>query len=189
VSGATPESASAGVVLGPLIPPDPLDLRNSVTAIVHWADSKPVRLRVMREVRFPIDDLPMFLVVNQLVYRGALRPSDLAETLGMKRAHVSKIAAKLEEAGLTMRVPSPSDQRSVLIALTDAGRVIGDRIAAAAERANAAALADWSPEEVLELRRTLARFARHAVHELNGTTDDAAVHAQLDPTAPDGAVG
>jgi DNA-binding MarR family transcriptional regulator len=171
--GPASESGPAGVVLDPLIPPDPLDLRNSLTAIVHWADSKPVRLSVMREVRFPIDDIPMFLVVNQLVYRGALRPSDLAETLGMKRAHISKIAAKLEEAGLTTRVRSPGDQRSVLIALTDAGRVIGDRIAVAAESANVAALADWSPEDVLELRRTLARFARHAVHQLNGTTDGA----------------
>jgi DNA-binding MarR family transcriptional regulator len=160
------------VALDPLVPPDPLDLRNSLTAIVHWADSTPVRLRVMREVAFPVDDIPMFLVVNQLVYRGALRPTDLAATLGMKRAHVSKIAAKLEGAGLTTRVRSPRDQRSVLIALTDAGRGIGDRIAAAAERSSAAALTGWTPEEVHELRRALAKFARHAVHEMSATIDD-----------------
>ena len=166
------DGAEPSVRLEALIPPDPLDLRNSLTAIIHWADSKPVRLRVMREVAFPVDDVPMFLVVNQLVYRGALRPSDLASTLGMQRAHVSKVAAKLEDAGLTVRVRSRDDQRSVLIALTDAGRAIGERIAAAAERANAAALAAWTPEEVQELRRSLARLARHAVAELDAAGDD-----------------
>ncbi len=166
------DDAASAARLEALIPPDPLDLRNSLTAIVHWADSKPVRLRVMREVAFPVDDIPMFLVVNQLVYRGALRPSDLASTLGMQRAHVSKVAAKLEDAGLTVRVRSRDDQRSVLIALTDAGRAVGERIAAAAERANAAALAGWTPEEVLELRRALARLARHAVAELDAAPDE-----------------
>lgn len=152
--------------LAPLVPPDPLDLRNSVTAIVHWADSNVVRLRVMREVRFPVDDLPMFLVLNQLVYRGALRPSDLAVTLGMAPTNISKIARRLEEAGLTARVPAPDDDRSVLVALTPAGREIGERIAAAAARANAAALAGWAPEEVEALQRVLAKFARQAVYEL-----------------------
>ena len=167
-----PDANGAGVALRPLVPPDPLDLRNSLTAIVHWADSKPVRLRVMREVAFPVDDIPMFLVVNQLVYRGALRPTDLVATLGMKPAHISKIAAKLERAGLAVRVRSMSDQRSVLIALTDAGRQIGERIAATAEQSSAAALAGWAPEEVDELRRALARFARHAVQELAAMSDD-----------------
>jgi DNA-binding MarR family transcriptional regulator len=90
----------------------------------------------------------------------------------MKPAHISKIAAKLEKAGLTTRVRSQGDQRSVLIALTDAGRQIGDRIAAAAERSSAAALAGSTPEEVHELRRALAKFARHAVQELDSLSGD-----------------
>jgi DNA-binding MarR family transcriptional regulator len=161
-------------VLEPLVPPDPLDLRNSLTAIVHWADSVPVRQRVMREVGFPVDDIPMFLVVNQLVYRGALRPSDLAATLGFQRAHVSKLVLKLEQAGLVTRVPSSTDQRSVLVALTPAGRAIGDRIAATAEQTNRAVLAGWTPEEADGLRRALARFAEHAVRALEAMGEDEA---------------
>jgi DNA-binding MarR family transcriptional regulator len=157
--------------LEPVVPPDPLDLRNSLTAIVHWADSVPVRQRVMREVGFPIDDIPTFLVLNQLVYRGALRPSDLAATLGFQRAHVSKLVLKLEQAGLVTRVPSPTDQRSVLVALTDEGRAVGERIAAAAERTNRAALAGWTEAEAEGLRRALARFAEHAVRALEGMRD------------------
>jgi DNA-binding MarR family transcriptional regulator len=158
--------AGEAPLLGPIVPPDPLDLRNSVTAIVHWADSSVLRQRVMREVAFPVDDLQMFLVVNQLVYRGALRPTDLAMTLGMTRTNISKIARRLEDADLARRIPTPGDERSVLVALTPAGREVGDRIAAVAARTQAEALAGWDPEEVAVLQRVLARFARQAIHEL-----------------------
>ncbi|MFD0658240.1 MarR family winged helix-turn-helix transcriptional regulator [Thermocatellispora tengchongensis] len=108
------------VDLSPVIEPDPLDPRVSLTSIIHWADSHSVRLAVMKAVDFPVNDLPMFLVVNQLSYRGALRPSELAQTLGTGRANLSKIANRLVEAGLIVRVPEPSDERSVLLALTPA---------------------------------------------------------------------
>jgi DNA-binding MarR family transcriptional regulator len=168
----------AEVDLAPVVPPDPLDLRNSVTAIVHWADSNVLRLRVMRAVRFPVDDLPMFLVLTQLVYRGALRPSDLAATLGMTPPNISKIARRLEEAGLTVRVPAPGDDRSVLVAMTPAGREVGERIAEAAARSHETALAGWAPDEVEALRRVLAKFARQAIHELGHLS---VTHIRRDP--------
>ena len=66
----------------PVLDADPLDLRISLASIIHWADSHEVRVRLMRDVAFPVDDLPMFLVVNQLAHRGAMRPTDLALVLG-----------------------------------------------------------------------------------------------------------
>ena len=160
------QAEGAGIDISPVLEQDPLDLRLSISSIVHWADSREVRLRVMREIAFPVDDIPMFLVVNQLSYRGALRPTDLAATLGTGAANVSKIVRRLEGIGLVLRVPSPVDERSVLVALTESGRAVGERIMLAAERQMLETVADWDDQEVETLRRVVARFARQAIADV-----------------------
>jgi DNA-binding MarR family transcriptional regulator len=147
------------VDLSPVLDADPLDLRVSLASIVHWADSHELRIRLMQEVDFPVDDLSMFLTVNQLSYRGAMRPTDLALILGTGKANVSKIARRLENAGLLVRVPATDDERSVLLALTPSGREIGERIMSRAQATLDASLAGWSPAEIQMLRRMLAHLA------------------------------
>lgn len=154
--------------LGPVIAADPLDLRISVSSIVHWADSHEVRRRVMTAVDFPIDDMAMFLVVNQVSYRGAMRPSALSAALGTGRANITKITHRLVAAGLVERVPEPGDDRSVLIALTAEGRRIGERIMANAGATFREVLAGWDAADVEALRRLLARLATQTVPDLQG---------------------
>lgn len=146
--------------LSPLVGDDPLDLRLSLASIVHWADSTAVRRDVMAKVAFPVDDMGMFLVVNQLSYNGAMRPVELSLALGMTPTNMSKIVGRLVHAGLTVRVAAPDDDRGVLVALTAEGRAIGERIMATAEANLRDVLADWSASEVDELRRMMARLAR-----------------------------
>ena len=155
--------------LSPVIEQDPFDLRLSIASIVHWADSRDVRVRVMEKIGFPVDDIPMFVVVNQLAYRGALRPTDLAATLGTGKANISKIVRRLEEIGLVERVPSPSDERSVLVALTRDGRALGERIMEVAQAQLDEVTLGWDPQEVETLRRAVARFARQAFAGLSMT--------------------
>jgi DNA-binding MarR family transcriptional regulator len=159
-------AGAAGIDISPVLEQDPLDLRLSISSIVHWADSRDLRLRVMREIAFPVDDVPMFLVVNQLSYRGALRPTDLAATLGTGAANISKIVRRLEDVGLVSRVPSPIDERSVLVALTETGRAVGEKIMLASERQTREIIADWDDQEIETLRRLVARFARQAIAEV-----------------------
>lgn len=149
--------------LVPILASDPLDLRISLASIVHWADSHEVRVQLMRDVAFPIEDLPMFLVVNQLAHRGAMRPTDLALVLGTGKANLSKIAHRLSAAGLVRRVRSVEDERSVLLVLTPAGRQIGVRIMTKLRQNLDALLASWSPADVADLQRLLARLAREAI--------------------------
>ncbi|MET7328102.1 MarR family transcriptional regulator [Nonomuraea sp. NPDC005650] len=146
--------------LSPVIAPDLLDPRVSLSSIIHWADSHAVRLALMAAVDFPVDDVPMFLVVNRLSYQGAMRPSDLALALGTGRANLTKIAHRLHDAGLIVRVPEPSDERGVLLALTPRGRAIGERIMERVQRNLESVLTDWSDEDVTTLKRLLARLAR-----------------------------
>ncbi|SDG74006.1 MarR family winged helix-turn-helix transcriptional regulator [Microbacterium pygmaeum] len=153
------------VDLSPVIETDPLDLRISVSSIVHWADSHEVRRRVMSAVDFPVDDMAMFLVVNQLSYRGAMKPSALSSALGTGRANITKITNRLVEAGLVLRVPIPGDDRSVLVALTAAGRDIGTRILANAGATFRSRLAGWDAADVATLQRLLARLAAETVRQ------------------------
>jgi DNA-binding MarR family transcriptional regulator len=150
----------ASADLSPVIGDDPLDLRLSLASIVHWADSTGVRRDVMTKVAFPVDDMGMFLVVNQLSYNGAMRPVELSLALGQTPTNMSKIVGRLVQAGLTVRVAAPDDDRGVLVALTDEGRRIGERIMATAESNMETLLADWSPAELDDLRRMMARLAR-----------------------------
>jgi DNA-binding MarR family transcriptional regulator len=150
----------ASADLSPVIAQDPLDLRLSLASIVHWADSTGVRRDVMAKVAFPVDDMGMFLVVNQLSYNGAMRPVDLSLALGMTPTNMSKIVGRLERAGLAIRVPAPDDARGVLVALTGDGRRIGERIMATAEANLRDVLTDWSADEIDQLRRMMARLAR-----------------------------
>lgn len=161
---ARPKNASLvpDVDLRPVIEPDLFDLRVSLASLVHWADSQEVRRAVMAAIEFPVDDLPMFLVVNQLTYRGATSPSRLASILGTGRANLTKIANRLEAAGLVVRVPSAADERSVLLALSPSGRVLGERIMANAQKNFDAVLAHWSAKDADTLRRSLARLAKDA---------------------------
>lgn len=146
------------VDLRPVIDPDPFDVRVALAGIVHWADSQQVRQRMMSAIDFPVADLSMFLVVNQLTYRGATKPSALAAALGTGRANLTKIANRLEDIGLVVRVPAPDDDRSVLLALTASGREYGERISEQLRQDFDTVLAHWSTKDVDALRRVLARL-------------------------------
>lgn len=148
-------SGSGEADLSPVIDSDPLNLVTSLTSIIHYADSEIKRRHVMAAIDFPFDDIPMFLVLNQLTYAGAMRPSDLALMLGYGRANLTKIAHRLVEAGLVVRVADSADARSVLLALSPQGRELGRRIIAVNENFLSDLLFDWSDEEVLTLKRML----------------------------------
>ncbi len=53
---------------------------------------------------------------------GELRMQDLAVRIGLNQSSVSRLAARLEGAGLTRRVHCDGDRRGVYIVITDAGR-------------------------------------------------------------------
>lgn len=151
---------STSVDLSAVIERDVLDVRVSLATLVHWADSQEVRRGVMAAIDFPVDDLSMFLVVNQLTLRGAMRPRDLAAVLGTGPANMTKIAHRLQDRDLIVRVPSPSDDRGVLLALTVTGREMGERIIAFSSSKLETTLAHWSAGDREALNHTLARLAR-----------------------------
>lgn len=83
------------------------------------------------------------------------RVSVLADHLGIAPRSATEVADALEEAGLVVRTPDPSDRRAVLLTLTDRGRAVVRRVRHERRAAGDAAVADLSAADRAELRRLL----------------------------------
>jgi DNA-binding MarR family transcriptional regulator len=87
-----------------------------------------------------------------------LRPSDFSGALMLTSSGTTKRLDKLEQAGLVTREPDPDDRRGTLIALTDDGRALIDRLTEAHlanERRILSALTDAERDELAGLLRKL----------------------------------
>jgi len=89
---------------------------------------------------------------------GAQRPSVLSERMVTGASNISKITARLEEAGLVQRMPDPKDSRASLIDLTDAGVRAGQALRRSGNTLVDLLLQDWSPRDRADLVRLLSRF-------------------------------
>lgn len=54
--------------------------------------------------------------------KGELRMQELAEAVGLNQSSVSRMAARLEDAGLTVRDICTDDRRGVYLVITEEGR-------------------------------------------------------------------
>jgi DNA-binding MarR family transcriptional regulator len=54
--------------------------------------------------------------------KGGLRMQELADAIGLNQSSVSRMCARLEDAGLTIRDLCEDDRRGVYSVITDAGR-------------------------------------------------------------------
>jgi len=59
---------------------------------------------------------------------GRLRMTDLADGVVYSRSGLTYQAARLDKRGLITRSPSPDDERSVIVTVTDAGRQLVTRV-------------------------------------------------------------
>jgi DNA-binding MarR family transcriptional regulator len=101
-------------------------MRKANRQISRFYDShlEPVGLRITQ-----------FLTLSALNELGSAGVNALAERLDIERTAMGKMAGFLERDGLVKVRPSPSDGRSRLIELTDAGRRLHDKAAPLWQRA------------------------------------------------------
>lgn len=166
-SAVTLEASPAN--MAPVVGGGGLDARAAVQAIVTWASSGSRREDLLRRSTFPLpDDMLAFLVMNQLAYRGAARPTELADAAHTGRSNLSKVVRRLEEAELVGRMTNPHDGRETMIALTPRGREVAERIVAASEVDFAGAVEEWSAEERELLEALLVRLVRDLDRRVDG---------------------
>lgn len=124
-------------------------------------------IRLNRRVRQtrPVGDLTVtqLSALTSLWLAGALTPRELADAERVQPPTMTKIVAKLEERGLVLRTPHPTDRRQVILAPTEQGQGVLEGLERAREGWLASRLAELSEEERDTLRRAaeiLRRMAR-----------------------------
>ena len=81
--------------------------------------------RRVRQTR-PVGDLTFsqLSALTSLQLAGALTPRELADVERVQPPTMTKIVGKLEERGLVIRTPHPTDGRQVILAPTEQGRAM-----------------------------------------------------------------
>ncbi|MFG6279018.1 MarR family transcriptional regulator [Microbacterium sp. 5K110] len=160
---------STPAVMAPVVGGGGLDARAAMQAIITWASSGSRREDLLRRSAFPLpDDMLAFLVMNQLAYRGAARPTELADAAHTGRSNLSKVVRRLEAADLVGRMANPDDGRETMIALTPGGREVAERIVAASETDFAHAIAGWGDDEREQFEDLLVRLVRDLDRRVDG---------------------
>src|SRR5690349_6445744 len=79
--------------------------------------------RRVRQAR-PVGDLTFsqLSALTSLQLAGALTPRELADVERVQPPTMTKIVGKLEERGLVVRTPHPTDGRQVILSATEKGR-------------------------------------------------------------------
>ncbi|MFF3448473.1 MarR family winged helix-turn-helix transcriptional regulator [Streptomyces sp. NPDC002667] len=101
---------------------------------------------------------PQHAVLAAVSEHGPVAQADLVRRLGFDAKDVVLLLNDLEDAGLAMRRPDPSDRRKNAVTVTESGTQTLEHCAELADRANAELLAPLSAEEALQLMELLARI-------------------------------
>jgi DNA-binding MarR family transcriptional regulator len=84
---------------------------------------------------------------------GAMTPGDLAEHEKVQPPSMTRVLAVLEERGLVMRTPHPSDRRQVVLTATEQGTTVVQQSRRLREAWLAKRLHELTPEERAVLRK------------------------------------
>jgi DNA-binding MarR family transcriptional regulator len=118
----------------------------------------PVKAAAAREAGNGVGhDRSAMLLLFPLM-RGPLRPGALAEASFADPSTISRQVAELVKRGLVQREPDPSDGRASLLAITDAGREVCERLRSMRRDLLAAAVDGWSDDELATFASLLSKF-------------------------------
>ncbi|MDB5363864.1 MAG: hypothetical protein JWO51_5161 [Rhodospirillales bacterium] len=115
-----------------------------------------------RELKRDELTLPMYRVLAFLAEEnGVRRLGDLAVLTVMEMSTLSRLVAAMQRDGLVTRVRPESDQRSLHVGLTDAGKALVARLAPRAAHYEQVAAGDFSATEIEALKTVLNRIYRN----------------------------
>jgi DNA-binding MarR family transcriptional regulator len=106
--------------------------------------------------------LPRFDLMAQLErHRDGLTMRELSQRMMVTGGNVTGITDQLENEGLVVRTPHPSDRRALFVRLTPAGRRLFRRMASIHERWVVELFDGWSEEEKEHVHKALASLKTH----------------------------
>ncbi len=107
-------------------------------------------------------------VLLHIVREGTIRLADLAETEGLNPTMLSRVIAKLADAGLVQRSSDAGDRRAAWVTATTKGQRLAERMRRERTDAVNLALGELSDEDQACLERALPALERLA-EALRGT--------------------
>src|SRR5262245_21397045 len=133
---------------------DPFEQIERAIMRIGWLGQRQF-MQLLAEVRFDLT-IPQFHTLLHLSHCATeCRMSDLARATHQSAASLTGVVDRLLEKRLVARVRPEGDRRQVMVALTDSGRVLLDRIAEARRLEMRKALEYIPPDDVGELQRLL----------------------------------
>jgi DNA-binding MarR family transcriptional regulator len=128
-------------------------------AEAFWSVARTLRQRTHTAVA-PFGITPgQARALTILAREGATRPGTLAEHLHIAPRSATEVVDGLEADGLVARTPDPADRRATLVALTDDGVKVAERVAAARAAAAAELFAHLDAADRAALGRLLTALA------------------------------
>lgn len=103
-------------------------------------------------------DPASIVAVTILGAEGPQRPSTLATRMATGASNISKIAARMQDAGIVEKRPDPEDSRASRLALTDAGSAIAASLVHSGQTLVNDLVGDWTAGERGDLLNLLSRF-------------------------------
>jgi DNA-binding MarR family transcriptional regulator len=126
-----------------------------------WAASRAIRAEMERELQRHGLHAGQHLLVARLLREDGLTPGELADRIGVETPTVTRMAQRMERAGLVRRVPDRRDRRLVRIYLTEAGERLRAVVPAATRAVVERALDGFSPAERERFAAFLGRMTRN----------------------------
>lgn len=132
--------------------------------------SNHVSHRFARQIEAAGTTVAEWVVLRALFDHDALQPSTLAETLGLTRGAISKLAERLERKSLIERSADERDGRAHVLRLTRTGRALVPKLAALADENDATFFAALPAADRAALEAILRRLAQ--AHDLKQSPID-----------------
>lgn len=95
------------------------------------------------------------LLINEA---GQIAPHELAKNVGLTRASITAIIDSLEQKGFAIRLPSPTDRRSILLEMTEEGKLVLEEVTQSQLKWLESTCEQFSDEEKHQIIRLLRKL-------------------------------
>ena len=126
-----------------------------VMAVAHRV--RESRLAALEPFGLALHQARAFTILGRRSRSGEMRPSDLARELGISPRSATEVVDALEDKGLVVRSPSPTDRRAIVLSLTEDGRGLLARMRHHPGPDDDGVFAGLEPAELAQLTALLRR--------------------------------
>lgn len=136
----------------------PLEAAGEIAKLLHQIN-RGLRRR-MEERDTSGRTIPQLMTMNTVFHHPGLSLTELSRSLGLSSSTVCGIVDRLEREGLMTRLPDETDRRTLHLALTAPAKEQCEKWASAYRETMAGILGELTPEELANIKSSLAVLAR-----------------------------